>query len=177
MIDLKLVARWVGGILVIILALALYNGHQRSLGALEAKIASLEVQTKVLSHEADSLEGVFRVDTVTLTRLSVRSETTLTHLIDTALIEHHDTVRVPVEVLIQSDSVIKACRIVQSDCAKLADTQKGEIADLRAELSATKAKTPSWLSERFGVGAGYSCVVSGSPKCGPAVGAIVRVWP
>lgn len=177
MIDLTAVWKWGAALVVVMLAYLGWRGHERSVGALEAKIATLEAQTKVLSKEADSLENVFRVDTVRLTTIAVKAETTLTRIIDTALIERHDTVRVPVEVLIQSDSVIRACRIVQSDCAKLADTQKAEIADLRAELSATKAKTPSWVSERLGVGVGYGCVVSGSARCGPTVAAIVRIWP
>lgn len=177
MINLSTVWKVLAGAVALLIAIALYNGHQRSLGALEAKIASLEAQTKVLSHEADSLENAFRVDTVRLTRLSVRSETTLTHLIDTALVEHHDTVHVPVQVLVQADSSIKYCKVVLSDCEKGWTAEKAISADLRAELSAVKAKTPSWLSERFGVGAGYSCLIAGQVRCGPAVGAIIRIWP
>ena len=143
MISLSAVYKGIAGVVVVALAIFLYSAHERSVGALDAKLSQAETQVHALSKTADSLENLFRVDTVVLTKRITKIDTILQHLIDTAVVHHHDTVTVTREVLVQADSTIRYCKAVLSECSAGWTAEKGINASLRAELTATQAKVPS----------------------------------
>ncbi len=123
--------------------------------ALRASITVLELRADSLTKKATALEGQYRVDTVKLTKQVTRTDTVLQHLITESVRDHHDTITVTREVLVQADSTIKACRIVQSECEAGWANERQLRATLQAQIdSMTKLdKTKRSVVPAFGVGA------------------------
>lgn len=143
MISLSAVYKGLAGVVVVALAIFLYSAHERSVGALDAKLSQAEAQVHALSKTADSLEGLFRTDTIRLIKQITKTDTLLRHIIDSAYITQRETVTVTREVLVQADSTIRYCKAVLSECSAGWTAEKGINASLRAELTATQAKVPS----------------------------------
>lgn len=106
-----------------------------------------------LTTRADSLQAVFRVDTVRLTKWLARWDT-LRVGIDTLL--QHDTVTVPVEVvrtiIASADTTIRECHSVLSTCEQGWLTAKQQVLTLQTALAKTQQLQPSVLMPRFGFG-------------------------
>jgi hypothetical protein len=144
--------------------------------ASKAELKSLQAASDTLRVVLKAREASFRVDTVRLTRLATRSETTLVQLIDTAHVYHTDTVKITVEKLVQIDSTIHACMITVSDCTKGWQAEKAVNVNLEAQIKALKKQTG--LLSRCGFVAGYGVILHrGSVLGGPGAIAGCRVWP
>ena len=127
---------------------------------------------------ADTAQGKVRIDTIHLTRTLTRAETTLARIVDTAIVHHHDTVSVPVTVLVQADSAIKVCRVTVADCTAYGVAQKARGDALQAALTESDKQKPDWLQRHLSLAGGYGCTVSGGKTgCGPGVLAGFRFWP
>ncbi len=137
--------------------IAEYNHLQREIGKREVMLSQAEHERVAARMRADSLEKVYRVDTLRLTRLKTVWDTTYQRLTDTLKLT--DTVKVPVKVLVLADSSIKACTMALQTCDQRvgAERQRREAAE--KEIGLLKASYPSkakpWLYGALGVGVGY----------------------
>ena len=102
-----------GAVIVALLAGWLWsnNRNQYRLGQLSLRLASADSVAKVARHEADLLAGVYRVDTLRLTRLKTITDSF------TVTVERwkRDTLKV-VEYVIRTDSTIAACTQALATC-------------------------------------------------------------
>ena len=127
---------------------------------------------------ADTANGRLRVDTVRLVQRLTHSDTVLSRIVDTAIVHHHDTVSVPVSVLVGADSAIRVCRVTVTDCMAYGAAQKARGDALAAEAANLKREQPDWFQRHLSIAGGYGCAVSGGkPGCGPGVLAGFKVWP
>ena len=124
--------------------LALNNKHQRDLGALNAQISAQESENRTLRMAQDSLAGVYRVDTLRLTKIKRVTDSLTT----TVEVWKRDTLKV-VEYVEKADSSIRVCTQALQTCeARVLNAQQGW-ANARAEIAKIKATIPSkgqkWL--------------------------------
>lgn len=133
--------------------LAINNQNQRAIGKRDIQIHQYEVANAALRHEADSLAKVYRVDTLRLTRLKLRTDT----LTQTVERWKHDTLEV-VRYVVQADSTIKACGKALSVCEARAGVAERGWAGARDEIRVLKAQMPGrgqrWQDRAVGLAAG-----------------------
>ena len=135
-----------GAVIVALLAGWLWsnNRNQYRLGQLSLRLASADSLAKVARHEADSLAGVYRVDTLRLTRRKTITDSF------TVTVEKwkRDTLRV-VEYVIRTDSTIAACTQALATCdARVAAIGKERDAVREANrilIASQPSKLSPWL--------------------------------
>lgn len=167
-----------GAIVALGMGYGVWSEHLKSVGARDERIASL-------TYRGDSLVGVIREDSIQLVkrdtvRLFARIDTGHTiiqHLIDTAIVQHTDTMKITVERLVTIDSTLRACKEGVSECAKLANDRAARIRVLDSLVANLKKSLPSTLS-RCGLSVGYGAGYDGKGiRLTPAVIAGCKVWP
>lgn len=142
---------------VALLVVGAYNGwayHIRQDGKRDLLIAQHERTEKQLRHDADSLRGVYRTDTLRLTKYRLRTDSLTT----TVELWKHDTLRV-VEYVAKADTAIKACvQALQTCDQRVAVAQRGWDG-ARAENALLKKNQPSRATPYVwgiaGIGIGY----------------------
>lgn len=156
-------------------ALAINNAKQRQIGALNAEIAQQEHDNRTLRMAQDSLAAIYRVDTVRLTRLKVRTDT----LTNTVEQWKHDTLKV-VEYVKQAVKTENACEEVKHDCEARVKVGEDGWKNARSEIAKIKAlPTPNWLQRHTAasVGLGATYGQDGKVSVGPTVSFGFRFFP
>lgn len=142
----------------IVLSTAAFAAHERTVGARDATITSLRHQNDTLRTvvAADSL-ALQRKDTVRVFRQVTRTDSVLQRIIDTAIVQHHDTVTVTRTVLVEAKAALDSTKGVADACCQLARDRGRRIAVLDSMNTALRASLPSpvkpWLDFGLGVGA------------------------
>jgi len=136
---------WKAQVALVVLAVAALGGlvawnnqHQRAIGKRDIQIHQYEVANHALRAEADSLAKAYRVDTLRLTRLKLRTDT----LTQTVERWKRDTLTV-VEYVTRADSTIKACTQALSTCDERVGVAQRGWAGARDEMKVLKASFPS----------------------------------
>lgn len=149
-------AAWLIALLCAAIFGAVYTKQQREYGALRA-ITQDDVRVAKLERlRGDSLERVFRVDTVRLYRKIAIVDTLLRTRIDSAIIQHTDTVTLTLREVAQIDTAIKACRETVLTCGELNAAKSRQIEALNAEIRAMQKAKPSAFGNavRYGLALG-----------------------
>lgn len=142
-------------------AWAEHNAHERALGAIQERLKSRDSIITVITKSRDSLATVFRSDTIRFAVWRTRYDTTVATLLDTILIHHttHDTVRVPVRVLVTADSAYQSCKATIFTCEALVAKERQRADLYSAQLHDVMASQPSfiatWLPRLGALGVGY----------------------
>ena len=178
MIDLNKVWPWALGVLIA----GLIFWHVRSDAHSETVAQQAQKDDVTVSQHwravADTANGKLRVDTVRLVQRLTRSDTVLSRIIDTAVVHHHDTVSVPVTVLVEADSGLRVCRVTVSDCMAYGAAQKARGDALDAALANANRAKPDFFQRHLVLTAGYGAVSNGGKVLtGPTVSIGWRVWP
>lgn len=162
---------------VLVVVLHVRSDSQQQTAAKKAQ----QIEQEAAAHweaVAATAEGKLRVDTVRLVQTVSRADTILSRIVDTAIVHHHDTVSVPVTVLVQADSAIRVCRVTVSDCMAYGAAQKARGDSLDAALGNSKKAQPDFFQRHLAVTVQYGAVVSGGKVyAGPGVGIGIRLWP
>lgn len=164
MIDLNKALLSLAALAVAVLLYLGWRTEQRAIGKLEYAVKDDVTVIKKLDKRQDSIAVVYKTDTLRLTKQLTAHDTILTHLIDTAIVHHHDTVSVPVQVLVNAQDDIKACMVVKKTCEEGWASTKDEIVTLKAELGKVKRLEPSGWLPHFGVGGAAGVDVHGKPN-------------
>ena len=178
MINIDKVWPWALGVLVAVLIFLHVRSDAHKETAAEAAQKAEQLSAAHWKAVADTAAGKLRVDTVRLVQTLHRSDTVLTRIVDTAIVHHHDTVSVPVTVLVQADSAIKVCRVTVSDCMAFGAAQKARGDALDAALANANRNKPDWFQRHLSLTAGYGVVAaSGKAEIGPALTFGWKIWP
>ena len=129
-----------------------YASERRTVDALTARLAARDRSIAALTHAADSLRAVVRVDTVRVDSLVERWR----------VIAHHDTLPGRVDtlpvfryVVAQADTAIAACQRTVADCTRLAATERARADSLAADVADwQKVAAGPWLVPRVGLTTG-----------------------
>ena len=169
---------WALGVLVAVLIFLHVRSDAHKETAAEAAQKAEQRSAAHWKAVADTAAGKLRVDTVRFFQNVTHSDTVLTRIVDTAIVHHHDTVSVPVTVLVQADSAIRVCRVTVSDCMAYGVAQKARGDSLDAALgNANKAK-PDFFQRHLALTFGYGAVANGGKVLtGPAVSLGWKLWP
>ncbi len=132
------------GVVLLLLGLAYWEG--REAGIAKTELASLRARGDSLQGVADSLQRVFRVDTVKLTKLLVRSDTILQHQLDTAFVHHTDTVKVTVQEIKQEQATLLACRETVTACTAGWENEKKTTINLKEQITTLNRSKPGVVS-------------------------------
>lgn len=134
------------------------KSHLEADGAVQYAVRDDVAVMKVLRAAGNAISSVYRTDTLRLVQQVATHDTMVQHLIDTAIVEHHDTVSVPVQVLVDDQQTIKACMVVRTECEAGWANARAQVADLSAQLQKVKQLQPSpWLPHPgLGVAAGIN---------------------
>ncbi len=130
--------------------------HERAIGARDEQIKQLKgtIAQQAVTITADS-QALVRVDTVKVFRQVVKSDTVLQRFIDTAFVHHHDSVFVPVQVLVESKATIDSTKKAADACCRLARDYQARAASLDTLNRDLLKKIPSsgkpWLDRGEGV--------------------------
>lgn len=155
--------------------LALDRKHQRETGALNVLIAQAEQTNATLRHAQDSLAGIYRTDTLRLTKIK-RVTDSLTVTVDRW---KHDTLKV-VEYVQKADSTEQACEAAKLTCEQRVKVAQDGWAGARAEIAKIKAlPTPGWIPRHTAasVGLGATYGQDGRIAVGPTVSFGFRFFP
>lgn len=128
---------------VVVVLLLVGGARERQYARLEVAAADDVRVAAAAGHRADSIAAAFRRDTVVLTRRLTRTDTVIRQLVDTALLTHTDTVRVPVAVLQAIDTTIRACRETVRECAAGWAAERERSAGLAREAANLRKLIPS----------------------------------
>lgn len=141
---------------------AYWNHTQREIGRRDILLAQARLETKNASHRADSLATVYKVDTIRLTKLKTRFDTSFVRLVDSIPVERRitDTIRVPVQVLVEAKEAITACTDALRTCEQRVAVERQRAEGFASQLKIVQAQQPGFLSvwiPRLGMlGAGYA---------------------
>lgn len=178
MIDLNKIWPWALGVLLAVLIFLHVRGDSHSETAAQQEMRSDIALAHFYERAALTAQGKLRVDTVQLVQRLTHSDTILSRIVDTAIVHHHDTVSVPVTVLVQADSAIKVCRVTVSDCMAYGAAQKARGDALDAALANAKKAQPDFFQRHLAFTINYGAVVSGGKVlAGPGVAIGWKLWP
>lgn len=158
----KLAAYIVGIAVAITLAALAWAGYAtRAKSAAEARAEVANARADSASLRADAKATVFFHDTARVYRSVDKVVTQLERIIDTAIVEHVDTVRVPVPVIVAARDTLKACKAAVVSCADALAEQKEATAKWKD--AAAKWEKAATVGTLFGiplprVTAGYAIV-------------------
>jgi hypothetical protein len=146
--------------------------HQREIGRREVELAQSASELRAAKMRADSLEKVYRVDTLRLTKIK-RVTDSLTVTVEQW---KTDTLKV-VEYVAKADTAIKACVQALGTCeARVGAERAGRLA-AEKQTAILKAQMPGNLA-RCGVSVGAGAVWSGGRvAAGPAVTVGCKIAP
>ena len=145
---------WVWGIALVVAVSAFggFVGHERAVGRLEVAVADDVTVMKALRRNGDSIQVVYRTDTVQSVQRLTHTDTVLARIVDTAIVHHHDSVYVSVATVAHADTSIHACLVIKADCEQGWANAKLQVQTLSAELQKVKQLQPSPWLPHLGVG-------------------------
>ena len=131
-----------------------FRARERELGALQEQNKSLVATNAILTARVhlDSI-ALAHKDTAVVFRNVVRSDTVLQHIIDSAIVHHHDTVTVTREVLVEAKAALDSTKGVADACCQLARDWKARWAVTDSLYRNTLKLAPSPWVPHFGAGA------------------------
>jgi hypothetical protein len=134
--------------------LALNNAHQREVGKLDLLLTHAKADAKAAKVRADSLEKVYRVDTLRLTKIK-RVTDSLTVTVESW---KHDTVKV-VEYVAKADTAIRACVQALGTCEQWVGAERAGRLAAESQAKILRQQMPSklapWRDRLIGLGLGY----------------------
>lgn len=147
---------------VALLCVGFLGGYWASTARLTPRMQARQTRIAVLEdrlarEREDVQQGVVRLDTVTIPKWRTRY--------DTAIVRLTDTVRVK-EALAAADTAITACRVILSDCERLAATERERGDSLEAQVRDALRLARPRLSKNL--------YIAGDPDGGIYVGGEVR---
>ena len=145
MIDRLKLSLYVALLAVAMIGYFSWRTVERRVGAMQVLLKEAQQREKVANFRADSVDKVFKTDTLWLTKRIVRDTTLLRHIIDSVTVIHHDTVSVPVEVLVTVDSTLRGCRQTLTTCADLVRAQREKADALEAQVILLKRQQPGFF--------------------------------
>lgn len=119
----------------------LYNHYQREIGRRDMVLAQSRADLKAAKHRLDSLEAVYRVDTVRLWR-TVRALDTLTVTVDRW---KHDTLTV-VQYVAKADTAIRACTLALGTCEQRVGAERTARLTAEQQVKLLQSQMPGTLT-------------------------------
>lgn len=149
----------------VIALLSVWRIEERRAGALAERLKGLEGRNQALNETVrmDSV-ALAKRDTLRLFRSITHTDSVIQHIVDTAVVHHFDSVFVPVRVLVQADSELKACRETVRDCVRLEQDLRKQLAVKDSIARVVKAEQPSRLIPHTGVGVAAGLDQTGKPR-------------
>ena len=142
-----------GGVVLALVAVAAFIGHERQVGALQERNKGLLAENVALAQViARDEAALLHKDTTTVFRNVVRQDTVLQRIIDSAIVHHHDTVTVTREVLVEAKAALDSTKGVADACCTLARDWKARWAVADSLYHNTLKLAPSAFVPHFGVG-------------------------
>jgi len=143
----------IAGLVLVVGALLAMRAHERQIGALEERNAGLLERNRALSVFIVKDEQLLaHKDTVKVFRQVAIVDTVLQHIIDSAIVHHHDTVTVTREVLVEAKAALDSTAGVATVCCQLARDWKAKWATTDSLYKNVLKLQPSAWAPHLGVG-------------------------
>lgn len=121
-----------------------WRAHERALGARDATIGQLQRTTAALAVKLQADSALLaHHDTVRVFQQVVHADTVLQRLIDSAIVHHTDTLVVTREVLVEAKATIDSTKRVADACCQLARDWKARWFSTDSLYRLVLAKVPS----------------------------------
>lgn len=168
----------IAGVVVLIVGIWVHDRTVAERALWEARDKVRAVQIDSLVKEGDVLKAKFKVDTLRLFKRIATTDTLLQTRIDSAIVQHTDTVKISVREAAELDTTIRSCKETVLSCARRADNAEAQTAIWRARFEDLSGQQPGYLRRHIGVVVGYGAFVTdGGVKVGPSITAGFRIWP